>query len=89
MCLDEVIWDLIEFPVDVADDEPPRSRWLIVHEGIVVAEMTRYGEYDGHEIVKRLNQWEEQERERHKAEMAAVQEHFQKKPLGAEGPTGG
>lgn len=81
----EFRWELIEFPQpDVSDDDIARSRWFIADDGVIMAEILRYGEYDGYEIVKRLNEWEEQERERNKE----LQTHFQKRPLGAEGPTG-
>lgn len=86
MLADEVRWWVVEFPQEVADGELPRSRWFIADEGVIVAEVIRYGEHDAFEIAKRLNQWEEQERERLAEDLRSVQ---RANPVGADGPTGG
>jgi len=81
---DHVRWTIVKFPQRVADDERPWSKYFIADDGVVVAEIIDGGSEAAFQMVKRLNQWEEEERERWKREIG-----YSRGPVGAEGPTGG
>lgn len=60
---DDLKWRVVEVPQRVADDQIPYSDYFITEYDTAVAQIIGDRE-TAYQIVKRLNQWEEQERER-------------------------
>ena len=68
MCEDDLKWRIVEMPQRVADDQIPHSNYFITEYDTAVAQII--GDHEtAYQIVKRLNQWEEQERERTNREL--------------------
>ena len=71
--MDEIFWQTVRMPQPLSGDEYPTDRYFLVDDGgSIVAEFIGYDgeskEYTSYEVLRRLNQWEEQNLERMKEE---------------------
>ena len=59
---DDTDWRIVEFPQQVDDNQIPFSHYYITQYDVVVAQII--GDHEvAYQMVKRLNQWEDHQRE--------------------------
>lgn len=78
---DDIVWRIVELPQQVDDNQIPFSNYYITEYDVIVAHII--GDYEvAYQMVKRLNQWEDYEREQMRKDNEAdrramgLEDHF-------------
>lgn len=68
MTYDDIRWSVVRFP-EREDDGALVHTYYLVDEDVIVAQILGDDDEVAYQIVKRLNQWELHERERHRRDL--------------------